>query len=289
VTAVRKIIEARARDIGGFPVGRVLPAGRLRTVGPFIFLDHMGPADFAPGEGVDVPPHPHIGLATVTYLFEGALLHRDSEGSVQPIRPGDVNWMIAGRGIVHSERTPPEVRAGPSRLQGIQSWVVLPRDREECAPGFTHHPGHTLPTLEADGLRVTLIAGEAMGMRSPVSVASPTIYMDAALAPGARMTLPAEHEERAVYAALGEVRIDGETLPPRAMALLAPGARVEIAAPAGARGMILGGAPVDGERHIWWNFVSSDPARIERAKDDWRERRFLPVPGDDGYAPLPQA
>ena len=287
--SINQVIQARRRDLGRFTVGRVLPAGRTRTVGPFIFFDHMGPADFAQGEGIDVAPHPHIGLATVTYLFEGELLHRDSLGCVQPIRPGDVNWMIAGRGIVHSERTPPAVRSGPSRLHGIQSWVALPKDEEETAPGFAHHPGHTLPTLEADGLRVTLIAGEAMGMRSPVAVASPTLYMDVALAPGARMPLPAEHEERAVYAALGEVRIDGESLPPRAMAVLAPGARVEISAPGGARLMVLGGAAVDGERHIWWNFVSSDAARIERAKDDWRQRRFPSVPGDDAYTPLPTA
>jgi redox-sensitive bicupin YhaK (pirin superfamily) len=287
MAAILQQIEARTRRLGTFEVGRVLPAGRVRTVGPFIFFDHMGPADFKKGEGIDVAPHPHIGLATVTYLFEGELLHRDSVGSVQPIRPGDVNWMVAGRGIVHSERTPPEVRSGTSRLHGIQSWVALPKDREECAPGFAHHPGHTLPTLEADGVRLTLIAGEALGMRSPVNVASPTIYMDAALAPGAGMTLPAEHEERAVYAAMGEIRIEGLTLEPRAMAVLAPGARVGITAPAGARVMILGGAPLDGERSIWWNFVSSDPVRLEQAKADWRERRFPVVPGDDGYTPLP--
>ena len=287
MTAIRKVIAARARDLGGFRVGRVLPAGRTRTVGPFIFFDHMGPADFATGEGIDVAPHPHIGLATVTYLFEGELLHRDSVGSVQPIRPGDVNWMVAGRGIVHSERTPTDVRSAPSRLHGLQSWVALPKEREECAPGFAHHPAHALPTLEADGLRVTLIAGEAMGMRSPVGVASPTVYMDVSLAPGASITLPAEHEERGVYAAMGDVRIDAEPLAPRALAVLAPGARVEISASAGARVIVLGGAPVDGERLIWWNFVNSDAGRIERAKADWRERRFPPVPGDDGYTPLP--
>ena len=286
--AVGRIIEARPRDLGGFAVGRVLPAGRQRMVGPFIFFDHMGPADFAVGTGIDVRPHPHIGLATVTYLFEGELMHRDSLGSVQPIRPGDVNWMIAGRGIVHSERTPPEARAAGARLHGIQSWVALPADQEERAPEFGHHPADTLPAIEADGVRLTLIAGEAMGLRSPACVASPTIYLDAVLAPGAAFTLPAEHEETAVYAAIGGLRLDGEPLPERSMAILAPGRRVRVEAPQGGRAMVLGGQAADGERHIWWNFVSSDPARIEAAKADWKAGRFDPVPGETEVIPLPE-
>lgn len=284
---IRKLIDARTRDLGGFEVGRVLPAGRMRTVGPFIFFDHIGPAAFQTGEGIDVRPHPHIGLATVTYLFEGELLHRDSLGSVQPIRPGDVNWMIAGRGIVHSERTPATLREGPSRLHGIQSWVALPTEHEERAPEFHHHPGDTLPMIEADGLRLTLIAGEAMGMRSPVCVASPTVYLDAVIGPGGAFSLPPEHEQVAVYAAIGTLRVDGEALAERTMAVLEPGARVRVEAPAGGRALVVGGEPVDGERHIWWNFVSSDPARIEQAKDDWLNARFDPVPGETDFTPLP--
>jgi redox-sensitive bicupin YhaK (pirin superfamily) len=285
--AISRIIEARTRDVGGFEVGRVLPAGRMQSVGPFIFFDRMGPADFPAGQGIDVKPHPHIGLATVTYLFEGELLHRDSLGSVQPVRPGDVNWMIAGRGIVHSERTAPEVRAAPSTLHGIQSWLALPREEEERAPQFAHHPGDTLPMIESDGVRLTLIAGEAMGMRSPVCVVSPTLYLDALLAPGGEFILPDEHEERAVYAVSGDVRIDAERLGSGSMAVLAPGCRARVAAPGGARLMVLGGDALDGERHIWWNFVSSEPGRIERAKDDWRAGRFDPVPGDGDSTPLP--
>ncbi len=286
---VSRVIPARPRDIAGLPVGRVLPAGRLRTVGPFIFLDHMGPVALPAGKGVDVPPHPHIGLATVTYLFEGELVHRDSLGSVQTIRPGDVNWMTAGRGIVHSERSGPEARGSDAHLHGLQTWVALPRDAEEAEPAFAHYPGDLLPMMEQDGATLTVIAGEAMGMRSPVRVASPTLYLDLRLRPGGIVTIPSECEERAVYAVSGELRVDGQALEARTLAVLEPRGRITLAAPGGARAVVIGGAPVDGDRHIWWNFVSSDPERIERAKADWAAARFEAVPGEEGAVALPES
>ncbi|HXH03489.1 MAG TPA: pirin family protein [Candidatus Competibacteraceae bacterium] len=287
-TAIELIIEPRARDLGGFSVRRVLPYVRRRHVGPFVFLDHMGPLRFAPGQGVDVRPHPHIGLATVTYLFEGELVHRDSLGYVQSIRPGDVNWMTAGCGIVHSERSAPEQRTAGARLHGIQSWVALPRAEEECKPSFHHHPAATLPSFEESGARLTLIAGTAYGRQAPVAVRSPLFYLDARLSAGAALALPAEYAERAVYVAEGEVTVAGQPLAAGRMAVLAPGGGASVCATAPARIMLLGGEALDGERIIWWNFVASSKARIEQAKRDWAEERFPPVPGESERIPLPE-
>ena len=284
-----QILDGRRRDLGGFSVRRILPAVERRMVGPFIFFDHMGPADFEAGHGIDVRPHPHIALATVTYLFEGEIMHRDSLGSAQPIRPGAVNWMIAGRGIVHSERTPPDVRGRASRLDGIQSWVALPKAREEDAPRFEHHPAESIPRVERAGAILRVLAGSAFGVTSPVGVASPTLYVDCALERGATLEVPDEHEERALYVAHGSVVCDGETLGDGQMLVLARGAHASVRAVEGARVMLLGGAPLDGERHIYWNFVASTTERIEKAKRDWREDRFPKVPGDDiERIPLPE-
>jgi redox-sensitive bicupin YhaK (pirin superfamily) len=255
-------------------------------VGPFIFFDHMGPAALAPGEGLDVRPHPHIGLATVTYLFEGEILHRDSVGSVQAIRPGDVNWMTAGRGIVHSERTPEALRGG-ARVHGIQTWVALPRAHEEAEPAFAHHAAATLPVVELPGATVRVIAGTALGARSPVGVFSETLYAAAELAPGASLVVPTEHDERAVYVVDGSAAVAGVALAPGEMAVLAPGGHVEVRAGASSTVMLVGGAKMDGPRFIWWNFVSSSRERIERAKAEWREDRFPPVPGETERIPLP--
>jgi redox-sensitive bicupin YhaK (pirin superfamily) len=288
--SVLLLIHPRPRDLGGFLVRRLLPAAGSRMVGPFIFLDHMGPAAMEPGSGLDVRPHPHIALATVTYLFEGEILHRDSLGSERLIHPGDVNWMLAGRGIVHSERSPPEDRARGPRLHGIQSWVALPTAHEEDGPAFVHHPAHTLPALERDGATLTVVAGTAYGAESPVGVLSPTLYVDARLASGARLEVDRTHPQRAVHVVDGWVQIGSRRLGPGVMAVLRPGSDVFVEADGPARLMLVGGAPLDGERHIWWNFVSSSKERIERAKDDWRSGRFGIVPGDDEERiPLPES
>ncbi len=281
------ILRARPRDIGGFTVRRVLPAFQQQMVGPFIFVDHMGPIALAPGTGMDVRPHPHIGLATVTYLFEGEILHRDSIGSVQAVRPGDVNWMVAGRGIAHSERTPPELRAAGPRAHGLQTWVALPKAREEVAPSFAHHPAAVLPVVETPGATVRVIAGHAFGARSPVEVFTDTLYAAAELAPGASLRLPAEHAERGVYVVEGKVEIGGAIVEESQLAVLEEGAEVEIRAPVSATLMLLGGAKLDGPRFIWWNFVASSKERIERAKDDWRADRFARIPGETERIPLP--
>jgi hypothetical protein len=279
-------IAGRARDIG-VPVRRILPAPGHRMVGPFIFLDHMGPVTLPPGKGMDVRPHPHIGLATVTYLFEGEIEHRDSLGVVQAIRPGDVNWMVAGRGIAHSERTGADLRKRGVSMDGIQSWLALPRASEETAPSFRHHPKASLPARDADGVALRLIAGTLMGLRSPVEVFSPTLYADLAMAAGAEFALPPEHAERAAYVADGELAADGEIIAAGTLATLAAGETIMLRARHASRVIILGGAPMDGERLIWWNFVSSSAGRIERAKADWREGRFTMVPGDPEFIPLP--
>jgi redox-sensitive bicupin YhaK (pirin superfamily) len=287
---VERVIEPRPRDLGDFAVRRLLPAVGLQTVGPFIFFDHMGPADFGPGQGVNVRPHPHIGLATVTYLFEGAFLHRDSLGTVQLIRPGDVNWMVAGRGIVHSERTPPEVRdaSGRTRAHGIQTWVALPRAEEEREPSFAHHAAPSLPRIERPGVILTVIAGTAYGERSPVDVFSPTLYVDARLVAGAAVEVPDEHEQRACYVAQGRIEIGGKAYGEGQFVVLASAAGpVSMRALEDARVMLAGGAPLDGPRHIDWNFVSSSRERIAAARRDWREQRFAPVPGDAERIPLP--
>lgn len=287
---VELLIDARPRDVGGFRVRRLLPTARRRSVGPFVFFDHMGPAQLAPGEGFDVPPHPHIGLSTVTYLFEGEVVHRDSLGTCQTIRPGDVNWMFAGRGIVHSERSPDAHRAHGPSLHGIQCWVALPTELEENEPTFEHHPERSIPRAEDQGLRLDVIAGTAFGLRSPVRVHSQTLYVHAAFAAGARLELDDEHEQRAVYVVEGEVACAGRHLGAGTMAVLSPGKRVALAATGGAsRVMILGGAPLSGPRFIDWNFVSSSKARLERARRDWQEQRFQKIPGDDTeFVPLPK-
>jgi hypothetical protein len=283
------VIVPRVRDLGdGFLVRRALPAIERRMVGPFVFFDQAGPTVFRAGGGLDVRPHPHIGLATVTYLFEGELLHRDSIGSIQPIRPGDVNWMTAGRGIAHSERTPAAERGGGSRLFGIQSWVALPKRHEETAPAFAHHGVEELPLIAGEGVRMRLIAGTLLGAHSPVATLSELFYADAELAAGARLVLPAEHEERAIYIATGAVIIAGEEFAAGRLLVFRPGDEIVVAAPSGARVLLLGGERMDGPRHIWWNFVASSKERIEQAKADWRAGRFGTVAGDEKeFIPLP--
>ena len=244
--AIEHVINARPRDIGGFEVARTLPYSKRRTVGPFIFFDRMGPAEFGPGEGIDVRPHPHIGLATVTYLFDGEIMHRDDLGNEQPIRPGDVNWMTAGRGIVHSERTRAEVRDSHSTMFGIQSWVALPKDQEEADPAFFHRPANTLPAISRDGVEIRLIAGTAYGETSPIATASPMFYVDVRMDTGTSLEVTDEHEERAVYVVEGAIAIDGETHGENEMLILAPNADVTVTAQEVSRIMLLGGAPIDG-------------------------------------------
>jgi hypothetical protein len=288
MSAVIRVVEGRPRDLGGFSVRRVLPAGGLQTVGPFIFFDHMGPAVFAPGSGVDVRPHPHIGLATVTYLYAGEFMHRDSLGTAQLIRPGDVNWMVAGRGIVHSERTPPEVRlAGGAPIHGIQTWIALPRQHEEVEPAFEHHPSKSLPEIRLPGALLRLVAGTAFGQRAPASVFAPMFYLDATLEVGATVDLPTDYGERAVYVAEGEIEVEGSRYGPGQMVVFAAETTATIVATTPSRAMLLGGAPLDGPRYLWWNFVSSSRERIEQAKHDWTHGGFAPVPGDDERIPLP--
>ncbi len=280
-------IDARPRDIGEMMVGRVLPSGARRMVGPFIFFDHMGPADLPPGRGLDVRPHPHIGLATVTYLFEGEIVHRDSLGSHQAIRPGDINWMTAGCGIVHSERTGPEHRRSGSRLNGLQLWVALPAADEETAPQFHHHPADTLPSVELEGAHVRVLAGEAYGRRSPVATFSPLFYADVSLPPGCEFPLTDAYTERAAYVIDGQLSYARESAGPGRMLVFAKGAEAVLRTERGARVALIGGEPV-GERHIYWNFVSSSLERIEQAKRDWRAGRFPTVPGDEReFIPLP--
>jgi len=283
-------IEGRAKDLGdGFRVRRLLPAASRRTVGPFIFFDHMGPVRLPRGRGLDVRPHPHIDLATLTWLFEGEILHRDSLGNEQVIRPGALNWMTAGCGIVHSERSPNSAREAGAALHGLQLWVALPRAHEETEPSFQHHPAREIPSLEGDGVRLRLIAGSAYGLTSPARVFSPLFYVAARLAPGAAPAPPREHAERAAYVVEGRVRCDGEAHAPGRMLVFREGAAACVRAEEASRVALIGGAPLDGERHIWWNFVSSSRERIERAKGDWRSGRFPKVPGDEiEFIPLPE-
>jgi redox-sensitive bicupin YhaK (pirin superfamily) len=287
--SIETIIDARPRDLGGFTVGRLLPSTARRLVGPFIFFDHMGPAEFPPGAGMDVRPHPHIGLATVTYLFEGEILHRDSLGSLQPIRPGDINWMTAGRGIVHSERTSPELRESGLKINGLQLWVALPIADEETAPEFHHHPAATLPALERDGARIRVLAGTAYGETSPVRTFSSLFYVDVALPAGCTLPVPRDHEERAAYVVEGAISCGVEQAAPGRMLVFTPGAEVVLRAESDSRIVLVGGAPLEGQRHIFWNFVSSSTERIEQAKLDWKEQRFAKVPGDElEFIPLPK-
>lgn len=289
---IEAVIVPRASDLGdGFSVLRALPAMQRRSVGPFVFLDQMGPVTLKPGRGMDVRPHPHIGLATVTYLFTGEIMHRDSLGTVQPIRPGELNWMTAGSGIVHSERSPDALRQSGHTLYGIQAWVALPRQHEETAPSFVHHRAVELPVIEGEGRRVRLIAGALYGQRSPVHTLSETLYAEVQLEAGALLSVPADYAERALYLVEGSLEVADAAGPSEAGRLLVLRSGEEVAARAGAQGarmMLLGGAPLDGERHLWWNFVSSSIERIEQAKTDWREGRFDPVPGETEFIPLPE-
>lgn len=285
---IELVIPARRRDLGGFEVGRLLPAPLRRMVGPFVFFDHMGPADFPKGlpRSVDVRPHPHIGLSTVTYLLDGEIMHRDSVGSRQPIRPGEVNWMTAGRGITHSERFE-KARAQGDRLDGLQAWVALPEALEDSDPGFIHFDAAALPAFDEAGVRGRLVAGSALGLDAPVPVASPLFYLHLELADGARFSLPAEHAERAVYIARGAAEVDGHVVAAGQMAVLAAARAVDVVARGPAIVMALGGEPV-GPRFIEWNFVASRRERIEQAKADWRAGRMrLPVGDDADYIPLP--
>jgi redox-sensitive bicupin YhaK (pirin superfamily) len=286
---IANVIDARARELGGVAVRRVLPTAARRMVGPFTFLDEMRQPSFAAGAGIDVPPHPHIGLATVTYLFEGEIVHRDSLGSQQAIRPRDINWMTAGRGIVHSERTAADQRQPGSRLHGLQIWVALPLAHEEAEPSFHHYPGAYLPERDHDGVRLRVLAGSAFGLTSPVETLSPLFYVDAVMSPDATLSLPGEHEERALYVIDGAVACGTERTEAGRMLVFVPRASVTLRAYSPARVVLLGGAPLDGPRHIYWNFVSSSKARIEQAKRDWKEGRFPKVPGDDlEFVPLPE-
>lgn len=296
MTAIDMIIEPRTRDLGGFTVGRVLPYAKRRMVGPFIFLDEMGPADFKPGTGIDVRPHPHIGLATVTYLFNGEIRHRDNLGFDQVIRPGDVNWMTAGRGIVHSERTDEEPRANGQKMHGIQSWIALPEEAEETAPEFHHHPKASLPVIEKDGAVMRLIAGAAYGETSPVKTFSAMFYLGVEAQEGAAIDLPEDHEERALYIVDGGVTVDGERHDAGRMLVFNKNDNPEVRTTAASKLMLLGGAPL-GKRLIWWNLVASSQDKIDRAKADWRasaenefkDSAFSLPPGETEFIPLPES
>jgi redox-sensitive bicupin YhaK (pirin superfamily) len=288
--AIAQVIVPRTVDLGGFQVHRVLPSARQRMVGPFIFFDHMGPAVFRAGNGVDVRPHPHIGLSTVTYLFDGEIVHRDSLGSALPIRPGAVNLMTAGRGIVHSERTAADHRDGGEPLHGLQLWVALPAKDEEMAPGFGHTPASDIPELRDNGLTLRVIAGKMHGLVSPVTTNWDTIFAEAHLKAGTTLPIGAEHEERALYVVSGEIEIGGDRHGAERLLLLKPGERIDVKAASDAHMILVGGAPMDGPRHIWWNFVSSRKDRIEAAKADWKAGRFDLVPSDSQeFIPLPES
>ena len=282
-------LAGQRRDLGdGFVVSRVLPDVKRRTVGPFVFFDYFGPVEFAPGRGIDVRPHPHIGLATVTYLFEGTQMHRDSLGSVQKIAPGDVNWMTAGRFIVHSERTDDEARATGHRLHGIQSWIGLPSKDEEAEPSFQHVGAAHLPRKSENGVDLRVVTGNAYGLVSPVRVFSDIFYVDAKFAAGSSLPLTVEHNERAVFVVEGTLDINDVPAPHGTMVTFEADERVNLSAKAPARAMLLGGAPLDGERHLWWNFVSSSRERMERAKEKWRGQPRGHIAGDDEFIPLPE-
>ncbi|MGA2709471.1 MAG: pirin family protein [Steroidobacteraceae bacterium] len=282
-----QVIHSRERDLGGFVVRRVLPSSGLQMVGPFIFFDHLGPAQFARGTGIDVRPHPHTALATVTYLFSGSLVHRDSLGSVREIRPGDVNWMTAGRGIVHSERTPPEARTTGAKIHGIQSWVALPDGDEDIDPSFAHTAAAALPRAKSGEVDLAVIAGSAFGLTSPVPTLWPTFYVDAQMPREATLDMPAEHTERAVYVAQGGLSVGETSLSEGQLGVLTTSAKVSLRATADARVMLLGGERFPTPRYIDWNFVASTRERIERAKQRWAAQEFPRVPGETEFIPLP--
>jgi len=282
------LITPRIHDLGGFQVRRAVPSLQARSVGPFVFVDHLGPALFQPGHGIDVRPHPHIGLATVTYLWAGALRHRDTLGSVQDVLPGDVNWMTAGRGIAHSERTPPDPRAAGSTAHGMQTWVALPKADEEVAPSFHHHPASSLPMRDHAGAQLRVIAGRGFGMESPVKVFAETYNVAVDLAPDAELVIEPEAVERALYILEGESQLDGGDIPEKHLLVLDRGTRYVLRAKTPLKAMLFGGEPLDGPRHLWWNFVSSSKERIERAKADWDSGAFGLIPDDDQERiPLP--
>lgn len=287
--AIELVLAPQEKDLGEeLRVQRLLPQVARRAIGPFVFFDHLGPVTFGEGRGLDVGPHPHIGLATVTYLFEGQIIHRDSLGTTQAIDAGAVNWMTAGRGIVHAERTDPARRRAGERLHGIQVWIALPQSMAECEPSFHHHPADTLPSFAIGDARLTVIAGDAFGRVSPVAVASPMFYIDARFGAAAELSVPAEHAERGVYVVEGDVTVDGTRVAPHHVAVLAPGGAVRLRSADAARVMLFGGAPLDGRRTIWWNFVAASRERIEQAKADWRAQRMGKVPDEVGYIPLPE-
>lgn len=285
---VRLTLQPRLRDLGGgMQVRRLLPAGEMPSVGPFVFFDHFGPLAVRPQDNHDVRPHPHIGLATVTYLFEGAMMHRDSLGVTQRIEPGAINLMTAGRGIVHSERRPEDLRGRTYTNHGLQLWLALPLDAEETEPAFEHIPAGRIPALELPGATLRVMIGTAFGLSSPVSTFQPTLYLDVDARPGAQIELEATPLERAVYSVDGALEIDGSAVAPHTLAVLEPGVAARIGAAGGARFVLVGGAPPDGPRYVWWNFVSSSKARIEVAKADWRAQRLGDIPGETDWIPLP--
>jgi redox-sensitive bicupin YhaK (pirin superfamily) len=282
------IVAPRVHDLGGFQVRRAVPSIQARSVGPFVFVDQMGPAAFPPGQGIDVRPHPHIGLATVTFLWAGTICHRDTLGTIQDIGPGDVNWMTAGRGIAHSERTPTALREGEHPLHGLQTWVALPRTDEETAPAFHHHPAATLPRIERPGALLRIVAGRGYGETSPVRVFADTLYVAIDLAPDAEIALDAQHRQRALYVLDGEAQLDGADVPAMHLIVLDDGVSHRLRAKTPLKAMLLGGEPLDGPRHLWWNFVSSSKERIEQAKHDWLVGNFGDVPGETEFIPLPE-
>ncbi|HEY4926199.1 MAG TPA: pirin family protein [Roseiarcus sp.] len=286
--ALELVIVPRVRELGGFSVRRALPHGKRQMVGPFIFFDQMGPAQFIAGQGMDVRPHPHIGLATVTYLFEGSIFHRDSQGNALEIAPGAMNLMTAGRGIAHSERTPAAQRASGQGLYGIQSWIALPEELEETAPSFQHFDVAALPTLADHGLEARVVAGSAFGKAAPVAGLSPWFYVEVRLAAGRSAPLDNDYEERAVYVVDGEIDVAGELFEGPRLLIFRPGDRITIRAKTDCRLMFLGGAALEGPRYIWWNFVSSRKERIESAKEDWKRGRFAAVPDESDFIPLPE-
>ena len=287
--AIETLIVPNARDIDGFAVRRALPTARRRLVGPFIFFDRMGPAILRGGQALDVRPHPHIGLSTVTYLFDGKIRHRDSLGTEMVIEPGDVNLMTAGRGIVHSERSPEELRGGPMSISGLQTWIALPDDKEEIAPVFQNTARADLPLIDAEGITGRVVIGSFHGWTAPVAAYSDTLYADLTIAPGARLQIPAEAEERAIYVLEGDVAIEGDSFPADRLIAFRPGAEIVVSSARGAHLMLFGGESLGSRRYIWWNFVSSSKERIEQAKEEWRTGRFDIVPGDEEeFVPLPE-
>ena len=286
--SIALVIEPQTKNLGEFEVRRTLPDKARQRVGPFIFFDHMGPADFPPGAGVSVRPHPHIGIATITYLFDGVIVHRDSLGYTQPITGGAVNWMTAGKGIVHSERSPEDLLASGSHLHGIQAWVALPRELEETEPRFEHYPGEDIPSISLPGAELTIIAGEAFGGRSPVQTSSETIYVEVDMEEVGSLKTPDQFDELAVYTVFGDVAVDGFPVPSGHMAVLNSHTSASLSAKNRSKVMLLGGATLEGDRILWWNFVSSSRDRLNEAKKDWLDGRFDTVPGETEFIPLPR-